>query len=211
MYANGGLGIDLAGGMEDTFGVTDNRSGNGVRGPNHVQHGPELSEATTVLTVTTIRGTLSSRPGIMYIVKLFACYAADPSGFGEGRAFLGSVDVVTAGSSAAELGLATFTFTTTLPAGQSVITATATDTLVGDTSKFSRAIQAVRINAAPTARSASVTLPDNGEVAVTLRGSDPTETPDRNLVYTITSLPTRGMLFKSDGTPVTVGSTLTDG
>jgi hypothetical protein len=88
----------------------------------------------------------------MYRLEFFASAAADPSGFGQGQTFLGFKVVTTDGS-----GNVSFTATTAddglaaLPAGQSIVTATATDiTLVtppgggspvpqNDTSEFSRA------------------------------------------------------------------------
>ena len=66
------------------------------------------------------------------------------------------------------------------------------------------------LNQAPTATSATVTLPNSGESTVTLAGSDD-QTAQANLVYTVTSLPSQGSLLKPDGTPVQVGDTFTGG
>src|SRR5262249_50785491 len=79
------------------------------------------------------------------------------------------------------------------------------------TSEFSQAITGVRVNTAPTADNASVQLPDDGVVSVTLHGSDATETSDANLVYTVTTLPPGGQLVRADGTAVAVGDTFTGG
>ncbi len=208
IYANGGLGINLEGGTQDAFGVTANDPGDGDSGPNILQNTPQLTGATTTSSGTTIRGTLQSTPGQVYTLEFFASSAADPSGHGEGQTFLGSLNVTTD----AVTGAAAFTFpVAALPAGQSVISATATNVGNQNTSEFSQAIQAVRVNTFPTATRASVVLPDDGEAAVTLRGSDPGETPASALVYTITALPTGGVLLRSDGTPVAVGATFTGG
>jgi hypothetical protein len=56
-----------------------------------------------------------------FTIELFANVEGDPSGFGEGQFFLGSVTVTTDDN-----GFATFTATFSLTAGQ-FITATATD------------------------------------------------------------------------------------
>jgi hypothetical protein len=64
------------------------------------------------------------------------------------------------------------------------------------------------INDAPTANAFAVTLPDSGVAAVALSGSDE-ETAAANLIFTVTSLPTAGNLFRANGTPVHVGDTFT--
>ncbi|MCI0462894.1 MAG: right-handed parallel beta-helix repeat-containing protein [Gemmataceae bacterium] len=207
IYANGRLGINLEGGTQNAFGVTANDPGDGDGGPNDLQNAPELTGATTTRSSTTVRGTLRSTPGRTYTLEFFASAAADPSGHGEGQTFLGALDKTTDST-----GLVAFTFQTgALPAGQSVITATATDAQYRETSEFSQAVQAVRVNTAPAATSATVQLSDAGEVPVSLRGSDPGETPDSALVYTVTALPTKGVLLRSNGTPVALGARFTGG
>src|SRR5208337_4241804 len=60
-------------------------------------------------------------------------------------------------------------------------------------------------NTAPVADDSSVTLPDSGRATVTLSGSD-LESPAANLIFTIVSLPTRGVLLHGN-TLVHVGDT----
>jgi titin len=85
-------------------------------------------------TTTTIQGMLDSAAGTSFRIELFASPGCDPSGHGEGRLFLGAVNVVTDGSGHAS-------FTTSLskvPPGRSV-TATATSNH-SDTSEFSACV-----------------------------------------------------------------------
>ncbi len=107
IFSNGGLGINLAGGTEDAFGVTPNdppaanptpcAAGNPDcdTGPNNLQNFPVLTSAVTTAGVTTITGTLSSTPSTSFRVEFFTNNAADPSGHGEGQTFIGSTTVTT--------------------------------------------------------------------------------------------------------------------
>jgi CSLREA domain-containing protein len=126
IFSNMGPGIDLT----DT--VDPNGVGDGtVPGPPGAQGYPEVVAATTSAVGTIIAGTLTSDPNLSYRVEVFGSPSCDPSGKGEGRAFLGGIDVGTNGA-----GSATFVMTVpSLPIGQ-VITATATN-LDHQTSEFS--------------------------------------------------------------------------
>jgi titin len=112
IFRNGGLGIERFGG------------------------GPASPVVTSIRTrtTTTIQGMLDSAAGTSFRIELFASPGCDPSGHGEGRLFLGAVNVVTDGSGHAS-------FTTSLskvPPGRSV-TATATSNH-SDTSEFSACV-----------------------------------------------------------------------
>ena len=121
--ANGGLGIDLA-----ADGVTLNDPGDADVGENRRQNFPVLTAASDASVV----GTLNSVASRTYRVELFANDSCDTSGFGEGEAFLGFVDVATNAS-----GNGAFSFApSTALAGGDFITATATDP-DGNTSEFS--------------------------------------------------------------------------
>jgi titin len=114
IFNNAGLGIDL------------------INGGNHDQAAPAITSVTTNGGSTTIDGTLDSTPSTSFRVELFSSPSCDPSGAGEGKTFLGSVDATTDGA-----GHATFSSSVpALPAGQAV-TATATNSATGDTSEFS--------------------------------------------------------------------------
>ncbi len=92
IYANGGLGIDLAGN-----GVTANDAGDGDMGANGLQNFPVLSSAASGVTGTRIIGSLNSDANTTYRIEFFGNRpaAADGSGFGEGERYLGFVTVTT--------------------------------------------------------------------------------------------------------------------
>jgi Ca2+-binding RTX toxin-like protein len=132
-----GLGIDLA---DD--GVTPNDAGDADPGPNDLQNFPELTYAGSGSGRTRIEGTLAGQPSSQYLIEFFSDTSCDPSGFGEGRTFLGSTSVTTSGPGAA----ATFSarLDTAVGVGE-VVTATATQGDVisefiplSGTSEFSR-------------------------------------------------------------------------
>ena len=119
----GGLGIELSNG-----GVTPNDPRDPDAGPNTLQNFPVITSAGA----TRIAGTLNSRPGKTFTVQFFSSPAPNfPTGFGEGETFIGQKRVTTN-----RKGKASFTFSTTLFAGQ-VVTATATNA-GGSTSEFSQ-------------------------------------------------------------------------
>jgi uncharacterized protein (UPF0333 family) len=134
IYDNDAHAIDLFH-SNDPAGVTDNDDGDGDVGPNNLQNYPDLASARTRRGVTTIKGTLDSTADTTFNLQFFSSPAADPSGFGEGKKFLGQKSVTTD-----MFDNAAFTFKTKkkVPAGQ-VVTATATNQATGDTSEFSEA------------------------------------------------------------------------
>jgi hypothetical protein len=110
IFANGGLGIDLLGGA------------------NNSQAAPTLTSAVSSNGSITIAGTLTSTANTTYTLEFFS----NPSGTSQGKTFLGFIKVSTDAT-----GRATFTATFAVAlAPAQVITATATDPL-GDTSMFS--------------------------------------------------------------------------
>jgi hypothetical protein len=110
IFANGGLGINLPGGA------------------NNSQAAPILTSAVSSSGSITIGRTLTNTANTTYTLEFFS----NPSGTSQGKTFLGFIKVTTDAT-----GKATFTatFAVALAPGQ-VITATATDPL-GDTSMFS--------------------------------------------------------------------------
>jgi hypothetical protein len=116
IHDNAGLGIHLA------------------SGANHNQAAPVLTSASNSGSGTSVSGTLVSVANTTFRIEFFANTSADPSGSGEGQTFLGFAQVTTDGSGHATLtaaGLAP------VPAGQAVLSATATNLSTGDTSGFS--------------------------------------------------------------------------
>ena len=138
IFSNNQLGINLEGGSQNGFGVTVNDSGDGDNGPNKLQNYPVLTSANSQ---AVIQGSLNSVANKAYRIDFYSSPAADPSGFGEGQTWIGSVNVTTNAS-----GNATFNqdFPGSLTPG-SVVTATATGTGTGasGTSEFSAAITVV--------------------------------------------------------------------
>jgi CSLREA domain-containing protein len=127
-----GLGIDLIGN-----GPTPNDSGDGDTGPNNLQNFPVLSSATSGGGSTTIAGTLNSAANTTFAIDFYASPSCDPSGYGEGRVYLGSAAVATNG-----VGNAGFSVALPVSLGASnQITATATDPN-GNTSEFSACLPA---------------------------------------------------------------------
>lgn len=137
IFANEGLGIDL-----DDDGVTANDesddSPDGDSGPNNLQNFPDLSASGDKIV-----GKLVSTPSTTFTIEYFENGSADPSGYGEGQTYKGSLQASTNIE-----GIATFTIPG--PYSQTVpfITATATDP-DGNTSEFSLAVHAP--NLPPTA------------------------------------------------------------
>jgi len=137
IHSNDGLGIDLnlAGdGPDAEDGVTPNDVGDGDAGANGFQNFPVLSSVTPAAGNTIVTGTLNSSGNTTFSIELFSNSACDPSGFGEGQTYLGSVAVTTDVS-----GNASFTATITGTLGCKSVTATATDPS-GNTSEFSNCI-----------------------------------------------------------------------
>jgi CSLREA domain-containing protein len=141
IYANGGLGIDLMAGQQDAFGVTANDQDDPDGGPNRLQNYPVIISATKSNTtgVTTIAGTLNSRPNRNFTIQCFLA-EGDPSGHGEGLLFVGQTTIFTD-----EGGDDGFTCATiSLFAGQQV-TATARDIASADTSEFADNVTVVAV------------------------------------------------------------------
>lgn len=130
---NGGLGIDL--GPE---GVTANDEGDIDGGPNHLQNFPELDFARINENLLRVQGFLESKPGEYYL-EFFRSIETDPSGYGEGAAYAGSILVEIAE------GQTIGSFAATVDLGAPValpffVTATAESVEFQETSEFSRAI-----------------------------------------------------------------------
>jgi hypothetical protein len=143
IHSNQGLGIDLSllgTGPDAADGPTPNDPCDADAGPNNFQNAPVLTSVQTSGGNTIIQGTLNSTPNTTFRIEGFLNDDCDPSGFGEGQIFIGSLTVTTDNNCNAS-------FTATLPGtiGCRSLTATATDP-VGNTSEFSNCI-----NEAPVA------------------------------------------------------------
>ena len=129
IFGNGGLGIDLA-----VTGVTANDALDPDLGGNESQNFPVLSSVDRDgLSDTRIIGSLNSKASTNYRIEFFSnpSGGGDPSGYGEGKTYLGFTNVTTDGSGSAPFNVVLPVF---VPAG-SLVTATATDPL-NNTSEF---------------------------------------------------------------------------
>jgi hypothetical protein len=121
IYGNGGLGINLVGGTEDGRGWTANDPGDSDTGPNGLQNYPDLiaAEGGEYLTIT---GSLQSLPDSTYILEFFTTHPGSTPGGGEGKEFLGQIEVRTDANGFVSFNV---TFGKPVPEGE-LITATAT-------------------------------------------------------------------------------------
>ena len=137
VFANEGLGIDLLGGSEDSNGVTANDSPDSDVGPNGLQNYPMIDSIGVSGSDRTAEGSLISNFNTEYVLNFYSNGEADPSGYGEGETWLGSLTVQTDAQ-----GQADFSFPLETSALGRFITATATDP-AGNTSEFSMASELV--------------------------------------------------------------------
>jgi CSLREA domain-containing protein len=131
IHSNNGLGIAL---QAFTDLPTPNDSGDADTGPNNLQNYPVITSAPVSSGSVSISGTLNSTPSKQFRIEFFSGIGCHAKGYGEGRHFLGAMNAVTTNGS----GNASFNSPPlSVPAGQSVFTATATDP-DGNTSELSQ-------------------------------------------------------------------------
>lgn len=138
IYANKKLGIDLVKlvGTTFTYGPTLNDAMDADLGPNEMQNTPRILNAGWGLH-TRVKGTLHSRPNAAFRLEFFVSAVPDPTGYGEGQRYLGSVVVMTN-------ALGNASYNVLLPPGTGPgawVSATATDLARRNTSEFSRAFR----------------------------------------------------------------------
>ena len=204
IYGNSGPGIMLQGGAPG--------------GGNHGQAFPVLTSATAGLARTIATGTLHAAANTAFRVEFFANPQPDPSGFGQGRTYLGFRSVTTDGSGNAA-------FTATFPTGTSVgtaISATATDP-AGDTSQFAQDQAAtpgppadLGVAITPSATTATALRPLTYTAVVTNHGPN----PDSGVVFNdtlpagvtqYTATTSQGQVTQGVGTlSVTIGDLAAD-
>jgi hypothetical protein len=144
IFSNSYIGINLSGGTEDSYGITANHPGGAVPGPNDLQNYPIITNAVTSGTSTTISGTLNSWASRLFLIDIYRNPAPDPSGHGQGHAYVGSATVLASVS-----GDATFSLTTAGNLSGQCFSAVATDQTSGDTSEFSADVVATNAPSAP--------------------------------------------------------------
>lgn len=126
IYGNSVLGIDLR--NDDGEGAPNfpQDSGDGDLGGNDSQNFPTLLSVTASATGTLVEGVLVSSLFSNYSLEFFASLSQHPTGFGEGKTFLGSVEVFTGSGSASNFSA----LVNPLPPGQTFVTSTATNITV---------------------------------------------------------------------------------
>jgi len=123
-------GIDLG-----YDGVTADDACDGDTGANGLQNSPLLISAVSQDGAVDVDFTLESAPSELYRVEFFASPACDSSGHGQGRDFIGAVNI----SSDAGCGVSATAHLPVCLEGEFVITATATNS-AKDTSEFSACV-----------------------------------------------------------------------
>jgi hypothetical protein len=109
---SGGLGIDLG-----APGVTPNDAGE----QDGIQNHPVLSTVTFANGPVRVKGTLASAANTTYRIEIFGNDAGNPSGYAQGRYYLGFTDVTTDAN-----GNGTFDVTLPVPASVRAVSSTAT-------------------------------------------------------------------------------------
>jgi hypothetical protein len=194
IFNNAELGINLG----FNSAPTQNMPGGPFQGPNDLQNYPVLTEVFTVTGVgTVITGTLNSAPDVTFTLQFFDNATADPSGYGEGQALLGTTSVTTDAN-----GNASFTanFTVSVNAGDA-ISATATDAS-GDTSEFAQDFAAVEQDAPLMAVNDSYNTDENTTLNVAAPGVQANDFSVFGPTFTsvLESSPSHGALsFNADG------------
>jgi len=137
IHDNAGLGIDILEPYSAGFYAGDLMALPGVNPnlPQGARNDPVLTSVATSAAGTTVAGTLNSTPTTPFTIQLYADDRVDPTGYGQGRTYLGATTVTND-----DAGNAAFsaTFPAQLTPGQFVA---ATSTGPGGTSEFSRAIE----------------------------------------------------------------------
>ncbi|RZL10805.1 MAG: DUF4347 domain-containing protein, partial [Rubrivivax sp.] len=136
IHSNGGLGIDL-----ENDGVTSNDTNDGDGGANYRNNFPVITSALNNGTVTKVTGSLEwfAQAQPVYI-EFYASPVADASGHGEGRTYLGFVQVTTNASTG------DVSFSVDLPtvaAGQYITAVANIEAGPMGASEFSAAVQVV--------------------------------------------------------------------
>jgi CSLREA domain-containing protein len=187
IHDNANLGITLGGRCDDlTATPTANDHCDADTGPNDLQNYPVITAASIAGGNVTISGTLDSLASNTFRIEFFSNASCDPSGNGEGQTFLGSTTVSTDVNCGATFGPLIFP----IPAGQNVITATAT-LLVNLASRAPQTLRARSVSALPPPFDTSefsacftVALPTNTPT------NTPTSTPTNTSTNTPTNTPT---------------------
>lgn len=157
IFENGQLGIDL---NNDGASANDTLDPDGAG--NLTQNYPVINTASEAGGTVTLTGTFNSTALATFTLEFFVSPVCDPSGFGEGKLYIGNTTVNTDGS-----GNATFNVSFPGPAG--FATATATDS-ANNTSEFSacREIASTSTGTISFASAFYTASEDSGGVTITV-------------------------------------------
>jgi hypothetical protein len=192
IHDNGLLGIDLL-----PIGPTPNDPKDPDMGANGLQNAPVLASAVSAAGGTSVTGSLDSLPSQSFSVEFFASPAGDPSGFGEGRTFLGAIEVSTDATGHAA-------FVAALPPAAGVLSATATQLATGNTSEFSAWLQAgpwTDLGFAKAGSSGTPSLVGSGPLTpgsanvLALAGAKPSSPATLAFGFSAVNLPFKGGIF----------------
>ena len=169
IFSNGRLGISF----NNTGTPVPNDLDDPDAGANNLQNHPVITSATFFGGQVMVVGNLNSTPSSTFDIDIFSNLACDPSGFGEGQTFLGTITVNTDVNGDAVIN-------GNVPhSGGGVITATATNTSTEDTSQFS-ACTVMLNEAASTVQFSNVAYGVNenaGTVTITVTRTGSSEGP----------------------------------
>jgi type III secretion system FlhB-like substrate exporter len=141
IHSHAGLGIDL-----DNNGVTFNDFGDGDGGANYRNNFPVITSVVTSGGVTRILGSVEYYHGATLYLEFFASPTPDGSGHGEGRIYLGAVQLTTD----ATTGDASFSIDVTgVNVGDWITAVSNVETGFVGASEFALAVQAVAPAQAP--------------------------------------------------------------
>ncbi len=212
IHDNGRLGITLGGRCDDlTATPTLNDHCDGDTGPNELQNYPVITSAVIAAGNVTISGTLDSTALSEFRIEFFSNASCDPSGNGEGQTFLGSTTVTTDASCSATFGPLVFP----IPAGQNVITATASRlaSILSRAPGLRRARPASVLQGPPFETSEFSTcfapvVPTNTptNTPTSTPTNTPTNTPTSTPTSTLTATPTNSPTGTQTATPTTTPS-----
>jgi len=132
LFPTGFLGIDLLG-ASGVAGVTANDLKDPDNGGNGLQNFPIIRSLAVINGATVIGGTLNSLPNQGFVIEIFSSPVRNALGHGEGKTFLGSVNVLTDANGNASFSRTIFGAVTS----GDIVSATATQIATGNTSEFS--------------------------------------------------------------------------
>ncbi|WP_347260530.1 Ig-like domain repeat protein [Rudaea sp.] len=177
IYANGRLGISLDYSpfvLANDAGDLDSWAADKVG--NDGQNYPVITSAVLNGGNVAISGSFNGIAGSGFVMEFFASAACDASGYGQGQSYIGGTAIVTDASGSASFG----PLSLALPAGQAVITATATDA-AKNTSEFSRCLTATPAATTPATTTTTVVSSLNPSISgqsvtftATVTGAAPT-------------------------------------